>query len=63
MTGIYVRVQTDDGSWESLELDRLSDSELERFITMKEKQDDKSAWNWVKTLARWIRDNVREERR
>lgn len=60
MTGIYVRVQADDGKWENLELDALTDAELDRFVAMKKGDVGDDGWNWVRALARWIRDNVRE---
>lgn len=65
MTGIFVRVQR-DGVWQNLEVDNLTDRELDEFITgqMKGKhgfqschEDVKLPWNWVKTLAAFIRDH------
>ena len=56
MTGFYVRVLR-DGRWQSIEIDQLSDKELDEFISSKiEGQED--GWSWVRALAIWVRDNV-----
>lgn len=57
MTGIFVRVQDDSGRFVNKEIDELTDSELSRLV---EDRSD-SGWNWVVALARWIRDNVKEQ--
>lgn len=59
MTGAYLRVQR-DGTWMNVEIDLMTDSELE---ALAERQPDRG-WTWAIFLARWIRDNVQvqEER-
>ena len=52
MTGAYVRILR-GGKWESIEIDQLSDAELEAFATL---QPD-AGWKWAKFLAKYIRDN------
>jgi hypothetical protein len=61
MTGYYVRVERDDGKFESLEIDQLTEAEMDRFIKSQLNRDDFGArgWVWVKCLAGWIRDNVK----
>jgi hypothetical protein len=54
MTGIYVRVHR-DGSWHNLEIDQLTDAELEAFAAA---QPVARGWPWAVELARWIRDHV-----
>ena len=53
MTGYCVRILR-DGHWQSLEIDELTDAELEAFALTK----PDAGWAWAKALARWIRDNV-----
>ena len=67
MTGVWVRVYR-NGKWVNEEFDRLTNDEMEDFTRRKmEGHGDTSlvaqeAWNWAMHFARWIRDNVREER-
>lgn len=56
MTRAFVRVQR-DGKWEAIEIDQLSDEELDAFAA---KQGPARGWVWAKFLAAWIRDNVKE---
>lgn len=56
MTGFYVRVLRHK-KWQNLEIDTLTDEELDRFA---EGQSDKG-WSWAKALAKWIRDNIGED--
>ena len=55
MTGAYVRIQR-DGKWQAVEIDQLTDAELEQFA-QRQGQD---GWKWAKFLATWIRNNVKE---
>lgn len=55
MTGAYVRVKRDE-KWESIEIDQLSDEELEMFFA-----EETNPKRWAMFLAKWIRDNIREE--
>lgn len=55
MTGAYVRILRD--GWESIEVDQLTDAELEEFA---KQQGEARGWVWAKFLAKWIRDNVKE---
>lgn len=56
MTKAYLRTKR-GGKWKSIEIDQLTDKELDQL----EKQDPEKGWFWAKFLAKWIRDNVREE--
>lgn len=53
MTGAYVRVFR-DGRWENVQIDQLTDDELDQL----EKDQPERGWVWAKFLAKWIRDNV-----
>lgn len=53
MTGAYIRIER-DGKWQSIEIDQLTDEELESFS----KQQPEDGWKWAKFLAGWIRDNI-----
>jgi hypothetical protein len=56
MTGYPVRVFR-DGTWQSLEIDELTDIELEELA----ERFPEGGWNWAMGLAKWVRDNVRKE--
>ena len=56
MTGAYLRVKR-DGSWTNVEVDQLTNDELDKL----ELDQPERGWLWAKYLAKWIRDNVREE--
>jgi len=56
MTGAYIRIKR-DGKWQNIEIDQLTDRELETFA---ERQPD-MGWKWAKFLARWIRDSIQKE--
>lgn len=45
MTGIYVRIRRDDGSIDNVEVDQLSDAEMDRFAADQMHND---GWRWVK---------------
>jgi hypothetical protein len=60
MTGIPIRILR-DGRWQSVDLDTLTDAELDAFA-MRNAREGRDGWPWVKALARWIRDHVRAER-
>ena len=53
MTGAYVRIQRDD-KWQVVEIDQLTDDELDKWF--QDRPDD--AEKWAKFLAKWIRHNV-----
>jgi hypothetical protein len=53
MTGAFIRIHR-AGRWQSVEIDQLTDAELEAIA---EQQPD-GGWRWAKYLAAWIRDNV-----
>jgi hypothetical protein len=55
MTGYYVRVER-AGRWQNLELDELTDAELEALH-----KPAHLGWPFAVALAAWIRDNVRED--
>jgi hypothetical protein len=56
MTGFYVRITRDSGQPESVEIDQMTDAELERLAAAH----PEAGWRWARALARWIRDNVHE---
>lgn len=56
MTGAYLRIKR-NGKWENIEIDQLTDDELNEIeITQPNR-----GWEWAKFLAKWIRDNFVEE--
>jgi hypothetical protein len=57
MTGALIRIER-DGRWQNIEIDQLTDAELERFLAG---QDVVSLYRWTRLLARWIRNHVQEE--
>lgn len=57
MTGAYVRIQR-DGKWLNIEIDRLTNAELQQF--MRDHHQD--AFTWAVFLAGWIRDNIKEQK-
>jgi hypothetical protein len=56
MTVAFVRLQR-DGRWQDVDIDQLTDPELERFLAA---QDAPSLRRWTRLLARWSRDRVQE---
>lgn len=56
MTGAYVRIKRDD-EFQSIEFDQLTDEEI--FSFAEEMPND--GWKWAKFLAKWIRDNIKNE--
>lgn len=56
MTGVFIRIKR-DGKYENIEIEHLTDQELEDFATSL---PDKG-WIWVRLLVKWIRDNVGQE--
>ena len=55
MTGYCVRIER-DGSWQSIDIDQLTDTKLDALALVK----PDAGWAWAKALARWIRQNVRQ---
>lgn len=55
MTGAYIRIQR-DGHWQNIEIDQLTDKELDDFAFAH----GADGWKWARFLVAWIRDNVRE---
>lgn len=55
MTGYFIRIER-DGKWQAVELDQMTDEELEVFF-----KDNPASTKWAISLAKWIRDNVGEE--
>lgn len=58
MTGLYVRVKRDD-RYQNLEFDDLTEEEMREVLKGRPASE---LANWVVTLAKWIRDNVHEEK-
>ena len=56
MTGAYVRIKRGN-TWESIEFDQLTDDEMDTFAENKP-----DGWAWAKFFAKWIRDNMKEEK-
>ena len=54
MTGAYVRIKR-EGKWDNIEIEYLTDEELEKFLTEKDSK------KWAIFLAKFIRDNVFEQ--
>jgi hypothetical protein len=59
MTGINVSVQR-NGRWESIELDRLTDAELESWAARQKDAAPFDGYRWAVALAKWVRDRVGE---
>jgi hypothetical protein len=57
MTGFFVRVERDE-HWESVEIDQLSDAEVQRFLAGRTEAE---LVRWIVGLVGWIRDHVQEE--
>ena len=55
MTGAYIRIQR-NGIWQPIEIDQLTDGELDDFAETQSAE----GWKWAKFLAKWIRDNIIE---
>lgn len=55
-TGAYVRIQR-EGKWVNVEIDQMTDAELDTFEFDHPSQGSR----WAKFLAKWIRDNVQVE--
>ena len=58
MTGIFIRIKKDDGTWGAVEIDQMTDTELERW---GEEGDAAYFRKFAIGLAQWIRDNIKEE--
>ena len=56
MTGFFVRVCR-DGKWQALDITEMTDAELDEFFATVERM---RAVAWAKSLAKWIRDNVKK---
>jgi len=54
MTGLYVRIERDH-RWQSLEIETLTDAELETFTRG---QPVEKGWPWAIALAEWIHTHV-----
>jgi len=59
VTGIYIHILR-GGRWITEEVDQLTDTELDAFLE-RQKGGIDDGWNWVRTLAIWIRENVKGE--
>lgn len=55
MTGAYIRIFRNH-SWENIEIDQLTNEELETFSL----DQPEAGWKWAKFLAAWIRDHIGE---
>lgn len=59
MTGYYVRIKRGE-KWEAVELDKMTDDEVNTFFVDLALKDPAKCGYWAACLARWIRDNVGE---
>ena len=57
MTGLVVRILR-DGQWQNLEVEELTDAELDAFCASKSPTE---GWAWFRAMVRWVRDNVKEK--
>ena len=57
MIEAYVRIKR-NGEWQNLEIDKLTDAELEKYFQDSPKH---KVVAWATFLAGWIRDNVKDE--
>ena len=55
MTGAYIRTMR-DGRWDNIEIDQLTEEELDALATTQPER----GWTWAKFLAKWIREHVTE---
>ena len=58
MTGFFVRFPDNQGRWRAVEVDKLTDQEL---INWALKLDDSQTREWLISMVRWIRVNVKQE--
>lgn len=58
MTNAFVRVKREDGDFEPVEIDQLTDDEMSGFIASQKPED---GWRWARFLAAWVRDNIIKE--
>ena len=61
MTGIFIRIDRDDGHRQVVDLDEMTDAELDSLDELMAQREAWMTWTWVKTLARYIRDQRQEE--
>jgi hypothetical protein len=57
MTGFYVRICR-DGKWQAIDVAEMTDDELEKFFDAQGLTPERLA-AWARSLAKWIRDNVK----
>lgn len=57
MTGFRVRFQDSDGKWRSVEIESLTDEELNAWALSLEGIHAK---HWLVLMIRWIRENAKE---
>jgi hypothetical protein len=60
MTGMNVRVER-DMRWQSIEVEKLTDAELDGWVRRMRDSTPFDGWNWAMVLIRWIRENVKPE--
>ena len=56
MTNIFLRIER-EGRYVAVDLDEMTDAELDAQDAFMARQDPRIAWHWAKGLARWIRDH------
>lgn len=56
MTGAFVRIER-NGKFENIEFENLTEEEMKAFAS---KQPERG-WQWAIALAKWIKENVKEE--
>ena len=56
MTGAFVRIER-DGKWYNIEIEQLTEDELDSFA----RKHPGAGWRWAKLLVKWIRNNTVEK--
>ena len=58
--GMFFTIER-NGKWDSVDICDMTDGELEELeAQLKDTKNISYGWNIARTLARWIRDNVKE---
>lgn len=59
MIGLFVRIPR-GGHWVTVDIDELSEPELDAFILSRAPDD---GWRWFKAVVKWVQTNVQIELR
>ncbi len=58
MTGMSILIER-EGRWQSIEVDLLTDAELDSWARRMQASSPYDGWNWAVALARWVRERGR----